>query len=70
MGDIVSYRTSFHVAYPLVFDKGSRVFNLYGQGSSYPTYYLVDAKGIVRFGTSEGVTESTLNQQSQAALAE
>ncbi len=70
MGDIVSYRTTFHVAYPLVFDKNSRVFNLYGQGSSYPTYYLVDAKGIVRFGTSLGVTETTLNQQIQAALAE
>jgi peroxiredoxin len=70
MGDLVSYRTTFHVAYPLVFDRNSRVFNLYGKGSSYPTYYLIDAKGIVRFGTSSGVTETTLNQQIQAALAE
>jgi thiol-disulfide isomerase/thioredoxin len=70
MGDLVSYRTTFKVAYPLVFDRNSRVFNLYGGGSSYPTYYLVDAKGVVRFGTSEGVTETTLNQQIQAAMAE
>ena len=70
MGDLVSYHTTFQVAYPLVFDRSSRVFNLYGGGSSYPTYYLIDAKGIVRFGTSSGVTETTLNQQIQAALAE
>jgi thiol-disulfide isomerase/thioredoxin len=70
MGDLVSYRTTFRVAYPLVFDRDSRVFNLYGRGSSYPSYYLVDAKGIVRFGTTSSVTEATLNQQIQAALAE
>jgi thiol-disulfide isomerase/thioredoxin len=70
MGDLVSYRTTFRVAYPLVFDKDSRVFNLYGRGSSYPSYYLVDAKGIVRFGTTSTVTETTLNQEIQAALAE
>ncbi|MGH2345091.1 MAG: TlpA family protein disulfide reductase [Chloroflexota bacterium] len=70
MGDLVSYRKTFHVTYPLVFDRDSRVFNLYGRGASYPSYYLIDAKGIVRFGTTTTVTEATLNQQIQAALAE
>lgn len=69
MGDLLSYKTSFHVAYPLVFDPQARVFNLYGGGSSFPSYYIIDRKGIVRFGTTTAVTEATLNQQIQAALS-
>jgi peroxiredoxin len=67
-GDLASYRDTYQVSYPLVFDPGLRVANLYGGLAGVPVYYVIDRSGIVRFETTAGVTEHDLGAQVQAAL--
>ena len=68
MDDLVWYRQQFDAQYPMIFDPGSRVFNLYGYGQSYPTYVVIDAKGIVRFRTDLAISATDLTKQVNAAL--
>lgn len=68
ISDIDWFRRTYGAGYPMIFDPGSRVFNLYGYGSSYPTFFLIDAKGIVRFSTSTFISDSQLQAQVQAVL--
>lgn len=68
MTDLTWYRQQFGVQYPLIFDPGSRVFNLYGYGQSYPTYAVIDARGTVRFRTDLAISATDLTKQVNAAL--
>ena len=68
MADLIWYRQQFGVQYPLIFDSGSRVFNLYGYGQSYPTYVVIDARGVVRFRTDLAISATDLAKQVNAAL--
>jgi thiol-disulfide isomerase/thioredoxin len=61
--DIDWYRRTFGAAYNFIFDPGSRVFNLYGYGQSYPTFFLIDANGIIRFTTSTYILDQDLTRQ-------
>ena len=68
IADVVWFRQHLGATYPQVFDPGSRVFNLYGYGKSYPTFFVIDAKGIVRFTTSVAISDKDLTKQVQAVL--
>lgn len=68
IADVVWFRQHLGATYPQVFDPGSRVFNLYGYGKSYPTFFVIDAKGTVRFTTSVAISDKDLTKQVQAVL--
>jgi peroxiredoxin len=61
--DLDWFRQHFGALYSFLYDPGSRVFNLYGYGSSYPTFFLIDANGIVRFTTSTSISNADLIAQ-------
>lgn len=52
ISDVSWFQRTYGAAYDFIFDPGNRVFNLFGRGQSYPTFFLIDAKGVVRFDTS------------------
>jgi thiol-disulfide isomerase/thioredoxin len=68
MYDLFRYKQTFRVTYQQVLDQGTRVFNMYGRGSVFPTFYVIDRKGIVRFGISSGISNQNLTAQVRAAL--
>jgi peroxiredoxin len=70
IADMLSYQKALGVQYQLVLDPGTRVFNMYGRGPFFPTYYVIDRKGIVRYGNSSGVSQQGLTAQARAALAD
>jgi peroxiredoxin len=47
-GDISWFETTFGVKHPTLIDPNFAVVNQYG-ASSYPTIYVIDSKGVVRF---------------------
>lgn len=66
--DLTQYRDLYGAQYPLVLDPATRVFNLYGWGATFPTFYVIDAKGIVRFETDLAISSQALDAQVRAAL--
>ena len=68
IADLLWFRQHLGAGYPQVFDPGSRIFNLYGYGQSYPTFFVIDAKGIIRFTTSVAINDKELTKQVQAVL--
>lgn len=68
MADLTWYHRTYGTVYPAVLDPAGRVFNLYGYGESYPTFFLVDARGIVRFTTSQTIGDNDLIARVQAAV--
>jgi thiol-disulfide isomerase/thioredoxin len=68
MLDLLRYQKTLGVTYQEVLDATTRVFNMYGFGQSFPTFYVIDRKGIVRYGTSIAVAAKDLTAQVKAAL--
>jgi peroxiredoxin len=68
MADLLQYQQTYHVTYQTVLDPTTRVFNMYGRGATFPTFYVIDAKGVVRWGTSLAVSDQALQAQVAAAL--
>jgi peroxiredoxin len=68
MYDLVQYQQTFGVTYQQVLDQSTRVFNNYGRGPVFPTFYVIDRKGIVRFGISAGISNQDLTARVRAAL--
>jgi hypothetical protein len=68
INDLIQYQANFGVQYEQILDAETRVFNLYGRGASFPTYYVIDRKGIVRFSTSTAISRKNLAKEVQAAL--
>jgi thiol-disulfide isomerase/thioredoxin len=68
MNDLYLYKTRLGVQYQQILDAGTRVFNMYGFGQSFPTYYVIDRKAIVRFGISTAISSKDLTAQVKAAL--
>lgn len=66
--DLSWYSSLYKTNYPMIFDSASRVFNLYGRGSSYPTFFIIDAKGMVRFSTTLSISNQDLEARVRAAL--
>jgi thiol-disulfide isomerase/thioredoxin len=68
MLDLLRYQKTLGVTYQQVLDVNTRVFNMYGFGQSFPTFYVIDRRGIVRYGTSIAVAAKNLTAQVKAAL--
>lgn len=68
MTDLLQYQQTYHVNYQMVLDPQIRVFNLYGLGATFPTFWVIDGKGIVRWGTSLAVSDQGLRARVRAAL--
>ena len=68
MMDLLRYQKTLNVQYQEVLDATTRVFNMYGFGQSYPTFYVIDRQGIVRYGTSVAVAAKDLTTHVIAAL--
>lgn len=68
MVDMTWYKSTYGTVYPLIFDPHTRVFNLYGYGSGYPTFWVIDASGRVRFDTSRYITPAALVAQVRKVL--
>ena len=68
IADVAWFHQHLGAAYTQVYDPGSRIFNLYGYGQSYPTFFVIDAKGIIRFTTSVTISDKALTKQVQAVL--
>jgi thiol-disulfide isomerase/thioredoxin len=68
MDDLAQYRTRFGVQYQQVLDPRTRVFNLYGFGASFPTYWIIDKHGRARFTISTAISQQSLEAQVKAAL--
>jgi thiol-disulfide isomerase/thioredoxin len=68
MYDMLLYQRRYGVNYQEVFDGHAQVFNMYGRGNDFPTFYVIDRKGIIRFGTSLGVTDNALTARIKAVM--
>jgi thiol-disulfide isomerase/thioredoxin len=68
MLDLLRYQKTLGVKYQQVLDPNTRVFNMYGFGTSFPTFYVIDRHGIVHYGTTVAVTAKDLTAQVKAAL--
>jgi thiol-disulfide isomerase/thioredoxin len=58
--DVDWYRRTFKARYNFIFDPQNRIFNLFGWGQSYPTFYVIDARGVIRFATSTYIQDQDL----------
>lgn len=59
--DIARFGDDFRVTYPLLFDKGDMINELYGV-TAVPTTYFIDGNGIVRAVFVQPLTPQTMQQ--------
>jgi len=57
--DIAWFASNFNVKHPLLIDPSFNVTNQYGAGS-YPTMYVLDRNGVVRYSSQGDFTQKTL----------
>jgi len=57
--DVVWFQRTFHTQEPILIDPTFATVNRYGAGS-YPTIYILDGKGVVRYASQGDVSYGTL----------
>ncbi len=57
--DIAWFQRTFHTREPILIDPTFATVNRYGAGS-YPTIYILDGKGVVRYASQGEVSYETL----------
>lgn len=68
VGDVESYAGKYGVTFPQLMDKGLVGAQRYGV-RGFPTVYILDKSGVIRFAQSGEVPESTLKDAIEQALA-
>jgi len=58
-GDVAWFQRTFHTREPILIDPTFATVNRYGAGS-YPTIYILDGKGVVRYASQGEVSYGTL----------
>jgi len=68
--DLIWFKQTNIVTYPLILDPSTRVFNLYGKGqsASVPTFFIIDRHGVLRYSDTIAVNDSDLAAQVKAVL--
>lgn len=69
MDDMQWFHDTFNLNYPVLFDPSLRAVNAYGLvNNGYPTYYLINAKGVITFEGSAEIPYDQLQTQIEQTL--